>query len=308
MAKRFIDTAFFKDPFVRGLEGAWKGLYVYLFLDCSNGGIWNVETDVAMLRCGIDVDTKSEKILEVFKDKIIPLSGGQKWFIKNYLKVQHNGVLKANNKAHNSAIKELLEFDLLEEIEDGIFELKEGASKGLPSPYGNGKGNSKGKREGKGNSQKGVDFEKMGFLGEARIIWKRQFPDYIWQDDLDNNSIIKTEQSLKTFIRQKKKTKGETNPSAHQPETIALFEKLIKNPPDFFADKMSPPKVQKFINDFISESFGEKKNSKRLTKLQQFKKNYPHVFDKNGGAIDQGFGKRILEGAEVPILKPQAKV
>ncbi|CAL67429.1 hypothetical protein [Christiangramia forsetii] len=159
MARRFIDTGFFKDPFVRGLQGAYKGLYVYLFLDCSSAGIWNVELDVAKLRCGIDQSVTDEQIKEVFEDKIVELEDGQKWFIKNYLKVQHNGLLKRNNKAHTSAIEELIKYDLIEEISEGEFQLSEKIIKGLPrglqdpkvmvkvKEQGNGKGKSNGKEE-----------------------------------------------------------------------------------------------------------------------------------------------------------------
>lgn len=134
MAKRFIDTDFFKDPFVRGLKGAFKGLYVYLFLDCSNGGIWNVEIDVAKIRCGIEPDVSEEEIKEVFSEKIIELDNGEKWFLKNFVKFQHKGVLKENNKAHISAINELLSYALIEEKNDGIFEVKEEKNKGHQSP------------------------------------------------------------------------------------------------------------------------------------------------------------------------------
>ncbi|WP_424493928.1 hypothetical protein [Salinimicrobium sp. GXAS 041] len=154
MAKRFIETNFFKDPFVRGLQGAYKGLYIYLFLDCSNAGIWNVELDVARLRCGIPDTCSDEDIKAAFSDKIIELEGGEKWLIKNFIKLQHNGLLKRNNKAHTAAINELLKYDLLNEKKEGEFTLKdqrpEGASEGLVSPTGIGIGNGSGKGKGKG--------------------------------------------------------------------------------------------------------------------------------------------------------------
>lgn len=153
MAKRFIDTGFFKDPFVRGLKGAYKGLYVYLFLDCSNAGIWNVELDVAKLRCGIDDSVTDEDVKNVFLDKIIEVEDGAKWFIKNYLKVQHNGLLKRNNKAHTAAIEELLKYELIEEVREGEFQLSEEIIKGLPRGLQDPKVMVKVKEEGKGNGK-----------------------------------------------------------------------------------------------------------------------------------------------------------
>jgi hypothetical protein len=303
MAKRFIDTDFFKDSFVRGLEGAWKGLYIYLFLDCSNAGIWNVETDVALLRSGLDINLSPDEILAKFEGKIIPIGNGQKWFIKNYLKIQHNGVLKGNNKAHIGAIKELLEHDLIIENEEGSFILKEGASKGLPSPQGNGKGISNGKGNGKESSI--VDFEKMGFLGKARYLWQTKFPDYVWQDT-DNANTTKLEYLIKNFIKQRKRTNGNPEFAANKDEVMKVFEKIISNPPTFYADKMDTSIIVKKINDFISESYGTKKPDKNLSPLDKFKKENPYCFD-GKTAINQGYGFRMLGGVQVPILKNESK-
>lgn len=163
MAKRFIETGFFKDPFVRGLQGAYKGLYIYLFLDCSNAGIWNVELDVARLRCDIPDSCTDQDIKNAFSDKIIELEDGQKWLLKNFLKLQHNGVLKQNNKAHTGAINELSKHGLLDEIKEGEFtiidKINQGASEGLVRPTGNGKGNSRGKSNGKGKKAEIQKFE-----------------------------------------------------------------------------------------------------------------------------------------------------
>ncbi|MBS4042355.1 MAG: hypothetical protein KGZ59_00880 [Chitinophagaceae bacterium] len=149
MAKRFIETGFFRDPFVRSLQGAYKGLYIYLFLECSNSGIWDVELDVAKIRCGINDALTADEILTMFPEKIISLDNGQKWFLVNYVKVQHNGVLNEKNKAHTGAIFELKKFNLLKKISENEYEIffknnqkEEGASEGLTSPTGNGNGNS----------------------------------------------------------------------------------------------------------------------------------------------------------------------
>ena len=164
MAKRFIDTSFFRDPFVRGLQGAYKGLYIYLFLECSNSGIWDVELDVAKIRCGINDNLTADEILIMFPEKILALDNGRKWFLINYVKVQHNGVLNEKNKAHICAIFELKKFNLLRAISENEYEIfiqndekNEGASKGLVSPSGNGNGNSKG--NGNNNSRAKKKFQ-----------------------------------------------------------------------------------------------------------------------------------------------------
>ncbi len=121
MAKRFIDTNFFKDPFVRGLQGACKGLYIYLFLECNNVGIWQKELDIAKLRCGISDDVEDSEILKIFKNKIIEFDNGEKWFIVNFIKIQHGGVLNENNKAHKNFLPELITNKFVISTENGAY-------------------------------------------------------------------------------------------------------------------------------------------------------------------------------------------
>ena len=121
MAKRFIDTDFFKDPFVRGLQGPYKGLYIYLFLECNNVGIWQKELDIAKLRCGISDSVSDAEIYEIFKEKIVEFNNGQKWFLKNFIKIQHGGTLSENNKAHKNFLPELIENNFVLSSGDGIY-------------------------------------------------------------------------------------------------------------------------------------------------------------------------------------------
>ncbi len=162
MAKRFIDTNFFKDPFVRGLPSPLRSFYIYLFLDCSNGGLWDVEIDVARLRCGIPEKFTDEEIIKTLSPKIIQVDNGQKWLVKNFLKIQHKGELNVKNKAHKNVIPELQKHELLTETEEGIFILKEEETSPLVSPLIRNDLGSKvmvkvkeeGKSKGKGKSEK----------------------------------------------------------------------------------------------------------------------------------------------------------
>lgn len=212
MAKRFIDTGFFKDPFVRGLQGAYKGLYVYLFLDCSNAGIWNVELDVAKLRCGIDDSVSDDDIKKVFKDKIIELDGGQKWFVVNYIKVQHNGLLKRNNKAHTAAIEELLKFELIDEVEEGEFQLSDKIIKGLPRGLQDPKVKVKVKEEGKGKGES--NGKGNGELEKSKKFTTSDFPKVLidlgadetqvrdWMKARKNKKAVNSETALRKFLKE----------------------------------------------------------------------------------------------------------
>jgi hypothetical protein len=100
MAKRFIDTEIFKDPKIRGLRGATKLLYIYMFCDCDHAGIWDVELDVAELRLGFSFDT--EQVLEELSDHVEPISDS-KWYLKGFVRFQY-GELNPENRAHKSVI------------------------------------------------------------------------------------------------------------------------------------------------------------------------------------------------------------
>lgn len=125
MAKRFIDTEIFKDVFIRSLTSEMKTLWIYLFCDCSAAGIWNVEMDVAKLRCGISDKVKTDEILKTFAEKIILLEDGTKWFIPTFIKIQYNNELKAGNPATKKVIETLLLYGLIDETESGIYRLNQ---------------------------------------------------------------------------------------------------------------------------------------------------------------------------------------
>jgi hypothetical protein len=105
MAKRFTDTNKWRKDFIRGLQGAYKLLWLYILDECDHAGIWHVELDVASLRIGHELDEK--KTLEAFNGHIVVFDKGHKWFIPDFIDFQY-GVLNPENRAHNSVL-ELLE-------------------------------------------------------------------------------------------------------------------------------------------------------------------------------------------------------
>jgi hypothetical protein len=56
MAKRFIDTGFYKSPFVRGLKGSSKAIYSFIICDCTGAGIWMKDLEIAALYIGIPLN------------------------------------------------------------------------------------------------------------------------------------------------------------------------------------------------------------------------------------------------------------
>ena len=69
MAKRFTDTEKWKKPFIRGLQGAYKLLWLYICDDCDHAGIWQVDLDVAQIRIGEKINI--EEAIKSFGDKIV---------------------------------------------------------------------------------------------------------------------------------------------------------------------------------------------------------------------------------------------
>jgi hypothetical protein len=114
MAKRFIDTSFFKSPFVRGLKGAYKGLYLFIICDCDGSGIWAADFEAASLYIGQSVDESGFQKFFIEKGKAIDLENGR-YFLPDFIEHQYPGGLSLNNTAHKNFIAELLKFNLLDE-------------------------------------------------------------------------------------------------------------------------------------------------------------------------------------------------
>lgn len=116
MAKRFTDTNKYKKPFIRGLQGAYKLLWDFLYHDCDHAGIWIVDFETAQIYIGKDMPVTKEKAVEFFNQdekRIIELEGGKKWFIPSFIEFQY-GQLSANNRAHINIISVLKKNNLLD--------------------------------------------------------------------------------------------------------------------------------------------------------------------------------------------------
>lgn len=116
MAKRFTDTNKYRKPFVRGLQGAYKLLWDFLYHDCDHSGIWIVDFDIAQLYIGKDMPINKTDALKYFndgEDRILELDNGKKWFIPSFIDFQY-GNLSEKNNAHSGIIKILNKYNLLD--------------------------------------------------------------------------------------------------------------------------------------------------------------------------------------------------
>ena len=115
MAKRFTDTNKYKKPFIRGLQGAYKLLWDYLYHDCDHAGIWIVDFEIAQIYLGSDMQVNKEDALKYFNEdeqRIIILNNGSKWFIPSFIDFQY-GNLNPENRAHLSVINILKSHSLI---------------------------------------------------------------------------------------------------------------------------------------------------------------------------------------------------
>jgi len=108
MAKRFIDTQIFRKSEIRGIKGAYKLLYIYMFCECNHAGIWDVELDVAGLRLGFDYD--EAETLKDLCNYVDPIRS-DKWYLTGFVQFQY-GTLNPENRAHKSVIEIINKYNI----------------------------------------------------------------------------------------------------------------------------------------------------------------------------------------------------
>lgn len=137
--KRFTESQKWDDPWFRELAGSHKLVFLYILDRCNNAGFW--EVDEAALAFHTKLEPKHFE--GAFKALERGLQGASGWvWVKNFLKHQKNDQLNPANPAHRQIIALLK--DQAERFPDSKSLLPKGATKGLQSPIGIGKGKSKG--------------------------------------------------------------------------------------------------------------------------------------------------------------------
>ena len=158
MAKRFTDTDKWKKPFIRGLQGAYKLLWLYILDDCDHAGIWQVDFEVAQIRIGEKVN--EDDAIKFFGDRIEVFHDGAKWFIPDFIEFQY-GNLSEKNRMHLSVIT------LLQKNQVGAYKP---LTRGQGYGYGQGEGTSKEQGEGKGEDSQEqtneIDFTQPDIEGD----------------------------------------------------------------------------------------------------------------------------------------------
>ncbi len=200
MAKRFTDTNKYKKPFIRGLQGAYKVLWDYVYHDCDHAGIWIVDFEIAQIYVGKDLPVNNQDALKYFNNgqiRVIEICESTKWFLPDFIEFQY-GKLNEDNRAHKSVIDILSKYSLL-------------SNKGLVRSLQGRKDKDKDK-----DSKKDIRREELlNGIGDGLI----KIDQYLLQfPELEKDAIEVIE-----FMRKTKNPKSKLPPDKNE------IEKLIQN-------------------------------------------------------------------------------
>ena len=87
-------------------------MWIYILDDCDHAGVWTVDTEIASIKIGEEID--AEEAFSLFnsdEERVVKIDGGKKWFIPSFIEFQY-GELKQNNRAHISVINILIHHGL----------------------------------------------------------------------------------------------------------------------------------------------------------------------------------------------------
>ena len=151
MANRLTDTGIWGKKWFRKFPPAYKLLWQYLKDNCNHAGIWDVDLALAEFQIGDKIGSAESILNEAFKDRIISIQDGNKWFLPSFIEHQYKcdmENLNPENKVHKSVI------DILK---------KEGLYEGLASPM-------QGAKEQDKDKDKKLDKEKEQDKGKPKDL------------------------------------------------------------------------------------------------------------------------------------------
>jgi len=98
MAKRFLDTGFLKQKWIRKLKAKQKIFLIYLMLECDNGGIIDLDLEDAEFWIGEKIGNPLEFLPEGY---LIPLEKSTKFFQPKFIEWQYPNF--PHSKVHQQA-------------------------------------------------------------------------------------------------------------------------------------------------------------------------------------------------------------
>lgn len=253
MAKRFSDTDKWKKPFIRSMPTAYKLLWIYILDECDHAGIWQVDIPVAELKIGEKIEL--HKAIKFFDGKITQISGGEKWFIPDFIDFQYGGNLNPANRVHESVIKLLNKYSLLDS-----------ENKVLPSPLQGAKDKDKDKDK---EQDKDKDKDKEPAAPRMKVLTPSthtQCQDFYIKFQADNNNECNWNgrygSDLKQVLTKLRGTYAKSN--GREPTEAQLYDSfryLIENLPEWYKTK-----TLSIINSNYDGIVNEIKNEKQTSK------------------------------------------
>ncbi len=193
MPKRFTETDKWKDVWFRKLSPNDKLVFFYLVENCDNAGFIELDTDMAAFVIGLSDEDIKSSIKGLARALLGPREG--LYYVKNFLIHQKNHPLNPSNRAHSQIIGLVgSKANIFPEVYQFAINSipMEGASKGLVSPTGIGKGNGLSNNP-SNNPSNELDPEAAKFSKfesraacsprdvQAILIQLRQIPDELYE-------------------------------------------------------------------------------------------------------------------------------
>jgi hypothetical protein len=108
MPKRFIDSDLWKKQWFCDLSPALKSFWIYIFSNCDNSGVWEINIPLAQFQIGAKI--AEEEVLSDFAGNIIKISDS-KMLIKDFISFQY-GELKEDSVPHRNVFRLLEKHNL----------------------------------------------------------------------------------------------------------------------------------------------------------------------------------------------------
>ena len=122
MAKRFIDSEIFNDPWFMELKPTTKLLWIYLITNCDHAGIIDLNLRLAEFQTGITGLNKSwGTVNQELGNRLIPLDE-QYYFIPKFIDFQYPKGLSESVNAQRSVIERLRKHKILDEENRTVLE------------------------------------------------------------------------------------------------------------------------------------------------------------------------------------------
>jgi len=200
MANRFLETNYFKSPFVKSLEGKLKSFYSFIICDCTPAGMWFLDLDAVKHYTGFEITMKEFDDNFIKTGKSVKVSTG-KYFFPDFIEHQYPGGLSDVNKAHKNILIELRKYNLLTEsnLPKKEAPLEEPLCDSFKGIQGIGQGIGIGQDQ--GNT---AEIQDKYLIPEMFNVFKKQIPSYPGFIDKDYKPLL----NISIFIHRQNKLNG----------------------------------------------------------------------------------------------------